>query len=140
MSHSPCSAFQHTIEVTNVWLADIAERLGDQQNHRAYQALRAVLHALRDRLSAEGAAHLAAQLPTLVRGLYYEGYRPGGKRPAEHTKAEFLAQVRSECPDEDLNTGTITRAVLQVIGKHVSTGEIENLKATFPKAIRELWG
>jgi uncharacterized protein (DUF2267 family) len=34
-----------------------------------------VLHALRDRLTVEEASDLAAQLPMLIRGLYYETRR-----------------------------------------------------------------
>ena len=139
MRQSPSTAIQHTIETTNTWLAEIAERLGDQEHRRAYQGLRAVLHALRDRLSVDDAAHLAAQLPMLVRGIFYEGYHPSGKPLAEHKKSEFLAAVRLECPEEDLNIGTITRAVLQVVSKHVTAGETEKIKAKLPAGIRELW-
>jgi uncharacterized protein (DUF2267 family) len=139
MRQSPTTTMQHTVEMTNAWLAEIAQRLGDQQQRRAYLGLRAVLHALRDRLSADDAAHLAAQLPMLVRGIFYEGYRPSGKPLAEHKKSEFLAAVRSECPEEDLNIGTITRAVLQVVAKHVSAGETDKIKAKLPAGVRELW-
>jgi uncharacterized protein (DUF2267 family) len=139
MRQAPSTAIQHTVETTNVWLTEIAERLGDQESRRAYQGLRAVLHALRDRLSVDDAAHLAAQLPMLLRGIYYEGYQPSGKPLAGHKKSEFLAAVRVQCPEEDLNTGTITRAVLQVLAGHVSAGEVQKVKAKLSAGIRELW-
>jgi len=48
-----------------------AETIG-MDERRAYNALRAVLHALRDRLTTEEIAQFGAQLPTFVRGVYYE--------------------------------------------------------------------
>jgi uncharacterized protein (DUF2267 family) len=79
MSESGVAALDHTIQETNIWLKELAERLHLQDRHHAYAALRAVLHALRDRLTPETAVHLGAQLPMLVRGLYYEGWHMGGK-------------------------------------------------------------
>ena len=46
---------------------------GDRRS--AYRALRSVLHVLRDRLTPEQAVHLGAQLPLLVRGIFYDGWR-----------------------------------------------------------------
>lgn len=71
--------FDKTVQESNLWLKDIMERLSTSDRHHAYSTLRAVLHALRDRIGAESAAHLGAQLPMLLRGLYYEGVGPDGK-------------------------------------------------------------
>ena len=70
MSQTGLSAFDSTIHTTNVWLQEVMERLGWQDRHRAYLALRAVLHALRDRLTVEEVAPSGAQLPMLMRGFY----------------------------------------------------------------------
>jgi uncharacterized protein (DUF2267 family) len=45
------SAFDSTVQTTHVWLNELLGLLRWQDPHRAYLALRAVLHALRDRLS-----------------------------------------------------------------------------------------
>ena len=66
--------FDKTIQETNLWLKDIMERLNTNDRHHAYSTLRAVLHTLRDRIGPESAAHLGAQLPMLLRGLFYEGW------------------------------------------------------------------
>lgn len=64
----------------STWLfGDMAAR------YHAYNALRAVLHALRDRLPPDVAVHLGAQLPMLVRGIYYEGWYMAGKPTKERT-------------------------------------------------------
>jgi uncharacterized protein (DUF2267 family) len=57
-------------------LKQIETELG-WENHRnmSYAALRPVLHALRDRLTVQEAADLAAQLPLLVKGIFFDGCR-----------------------------------------------------------------
>lgn len=139
MTVDTVAVFEHTIEVTHTWLIDLMERLGWHEKHRAYIALRAVLHALRDRISVDDSAHLAAQLPMLIRGFYYEGYHPAGKPLAERKKAEFLAHVAAECSDESRNDGRVTQAVFQVLAKHVTPGEVQKIKGVLPPEIRSLW-
>ncbi|MEX0676083.1 MAG: DUF2267 domain-containing protein [Pirellulales bacterium] len=139
MTVDTVAVFEHTIEVTHTWLIDLMERLGWHEKHRAYIALRAVLHALRDRISVDDSAHLAAQLPMLIRGFYYEGYHPAGKPLAERKKAEFLAHVAAECSDENRNDGRVTQAVFQVLAKHVTPGEVQKIKGVLPAEIRSLW-
>ncbi len=76
MSQTGLSVFDVTVQKTNIWLNDLMELLQCEDRHRAYFALRTVLHALRDHLAVDMAADLGAQLPMLVRGFYYEGWRP----------------------------------------------------------------
>lgn len=139
MTQDTLNVFEHTIEITHIWLNDLLERLGWRDHQRAYRALRAVLHALRDRLSVNDASHLAAQLPMLVRGFYYEGYHPGDKPLRERTKAEFLAHVKAEFADESFDIQTVTRAILNVLAKHITPGEVEKVKKALPEEIRSLW-
>ena len=72
MSVTGVTTLDHTIQETNVWLKAIEEELELDSRQQAYSALRAVLHALRDRVPPEVAIKLGAQLPILVRGIYYE--------------------------------------------------------------------
>ena len=69
MSTTGLPVFDTTVQETNLWLKAIMEGLHTDDRHLAYVALRATLHALRDRIGPENAVHLAAQLPMLVRGL-----------------------------------------------------------------------
>jgi uncharacterized protein (DUF2267 family) len=89
-------AFDHSLQLTNLWLKDLMRRLGTEDRHLAYLALRTTLHALRDRLAVDEAAHLGAQFPMLVRGLYYEGWHPAGKPAKERSREAFLAHIRAE--------------------------------------------
>jgi uncharacterized protein (DUF2267 family) len=140
MNQGAMAAFDSTIQTTNIWLNDILEQLGWEGRHRAYQALRAVLHALRDRLSVDQAASLAAQLPMLVRGIYYEGWHPHGKPLKERHKEEFLLHIETAFRDDpDVNAELVVKAVFQVLAKHVASGEIEILKHNLPSELRSLW-
>jgi uncharacterized protein (DUF2267 family) len=140
VSQTGLKPFDSTIQTTNIWLNDILERLGWQDSYRAYHALRAVLHALRDRLTVEQAAALAAQLPMLVRGFYYEGWHPHGKPVKERHMEEFLAHIVDAFRDDpDVDPEQVTRAVFQVLAKHVTVGEIESVKQSLPTELRSLW-
>jgi len=115
------------------------DELGWVERQRAYHALREVLHALRDRLSVGEAVALAAQLPLLVRGVYYEGWHPAGK-PVKHHRDAFLAHLCDAL--RGLGPGgaeAVTRAVFRVLGRHVSHGGTEHVRRTLPADFRALW-
>jgi uncharacterized protein (DUF2267 family) len=140
MSHARVKAFDSTIQTTNRWLHEIEQRLGWQDRHHAYQALRAVLHALRDCLAVDEAAALGAQLPMLVRGFYYEGWHPAGTPSRERRREDFLAPIAEAFRDHPwIRCEAVARAVLEVIAIHVSPGESKHVKIILPKAIRSLW-
>jgi uncharacterized protein (DUF2267 family) len=132
--------FETTLHKTNAWLADIQRRLAWNDRHRAWSALRAVLHVLRDRLPLEEAVALGAQLPLLVRGAYYEGWKPNGKPERIRRKEEFIERVRSELrgyDEEDFEE--IVNVVFDVLAEHISPGEAEHLARLLPKHLAELW-
>ena len=81
---------------TNLWLNEIGQRLDTLDRRKAFNALRATLHAVRDRVGADNAVHLAAQLPLLIRGLFFENWRPSETPTREREKATFLANVDAE--------------------------------------------
>ena len=133
MSQTSLAPFDSTLQTTNIWLNDVLERLGWEDQHRAY-------HALRDRLPVDQAAALAAQLPMLIRGFYYEGWHPHGKPVKERHKEDFLPHVAEAFRDDlDVDPEQIVRVVFRVLSKHVSGGEIESVKRSLPTEIRSLW-
>jgi uncharacterized protein (DUF2267 family) len=139
MCDTGISAFESTVHTTTVWLKEIADRMGWLDRSRAYHALRAVLHALRDRLTVEAAAALGAQLPMLVRGFYYEGWHPHGKPLKERHKEEFLAHIAEGFRNDPVDPEEVAQAVFEVIGRHVTAGAIEGVKRSLPAEIRSLW-
>ena len=132
--------FDTTVHKTHAWLHDIMQELGWEERHKAYLALRTTLHALRDRLSVEETAQLGAQLPMLIRGLYYEGWNPTGKPEKIRHKTAFLAPIRDHFRDDwQVDPEEVARAVLKVLTQHVSEGEIADIKHCLPTELRALW-
>ena len=121
------------------WLADLMRLLAVDDRAMAYRALRATLHALRDRLTVEEVAQLGAQLPMLVRGFYYEGWDPTGKPLTLRHKDEFLGYVASRMTNDDIEPETAARGVFALLAERVTQGEIEDVKHILPSELRELW-
>ena len=140
MTDNQFESFAKTVQKTNEWLTELRVDLGWDDAHKGYLALRAVLHALRDRLTVEEAVEMGAQLPMLVRGFYYEGWRPTGKPLKERTREEFLGHVRDDLPPGfDGEAEEIARAVFRLLDRRISEGEVEDVKSLLPKGVRELW-
>jgi uncharacterized protein (DUF2267 family) len=140
MSDTQVAALEHSIQQTNIWLKKLAEdqNLGDR--HQAYNALRAVLHVLRDRLTPEQAVHLGAQLPIMVRGIYYEGWRIAGKPSRERTPEDFAAEVEGQLPPQfPLDARSATEAVFDLLWQELDPGEIAKIIGTLPVPLRSLW-
>jgi len=138
MSNTGVAAFDKTVQTTNVWLNELMEELDWGDRHRAYVALRAVLHTLRDRLPVEEVADLGAQLPILIRGLYYEGWHPSGK-PLKQKREDFLAHIGAAFKDSpEVPPEGVAWGVFKVLQKHVTSGEIRDIKSSLPAALRSL--
>lgn len=129
-----------TLQLANTWLKDVMQRLGTDDPQAGHMAMRATLHALRDRIGMENAVHLGAQLPTLIRGIYYEGWRPREKPTKERHKRDFVEHVRGELrPGPAIDPEAAIAAVLEVVSEKTSVGEAVKLTRLFPKDLRELW-
>jgi uncharacterized protein (DUF2267 family) len=140
MTHTAIPAFETTMQTTHVWIGELMAQLGWSDRQRAYAALRAVLHALRDHLSPEAAAALGAQLPMLVRGFYYEGWRPSGKPLKERKLNEFLAHVEENLRSNGaIDPRQVSQQVFALLKSHLSEGEIHSVQAALPAALQSLW-
>jgi uncharacterized protein (DUF2267 family) len=141
MSNAVLEVFDASLQKTQVWLNDLMGELGwETKPQKACLALRTALHALRDRLTVEEAVHLGAQLPILIRGVYYEGWKLTGKPVKERHKSEFLDHIAAVFrDDETVDPEKVMRAVLRVLARHISMGETENVKHLLPKTLQELW-
>jgi len=140
MTVASIDVFETTLHKTNTWLKELMDELGWDDRHAAYLALRATLHALRDRLTVEEVAQLGAQLPMLIRGFYYEGWDPTDKPVRERRPEAFLLWVAQEFPSKGLiDSEPMVRAVFRMLARRVSEGEIEDVKHVLPAGIREFW-
>lgn len=129
----------HSVEVTNIWLEELAAELGTGNRREAYRVLRAFLHTLRDRLTVEEAAELSAQLPVLVRGVFFQNWRPGRTPARYRDRNEFLARFAGEAGLEgESSVSYAAEAAMRTFRSHVSAGEIDDVLAVLPEDVREL--
>ncbi len=140
MSTYMLPAFQKTLQKTERWLDEIMELLDWSDRQQAYKALRVVLHTLRDRLTMEEATDLAAQLPMLIRGLYFEGWNPHHRESEITSIEEFVGTVNEHFNESEfIEQMDITRAVLKVLANHISRGEVEDVIYSLPMKLQALW-
>ena len=125
-------AVDRTVAKTYEWLRAVQRRAGLADLHRADRVLRAVLHALRDRIEPEVAAHVAAQLPLLVRGIFYEGWDPA-RTPVRMSLAEFLARIeRDAAPMDAGEAEKAARGALTVCWDELGQGTMDHLISVLP--------
>ncbi len=130
----------HTVQLTREWTRDLARLLDWDDEQRAWRMLRVTLQALRDWLDVHEAAHLGAQLPLLVRGLYYEGWRPAKAPVSKRSKADFLARIEDAFKTDPIDDPEeAVCSVFRLLNHHISVGEIQDVRHRLPKPIRDLW-
>jgi len=91
-------------------------------------------------MTVEQAAHLSAQLPMMVRGIFYEAYRPSEMPKSYDTTEEFLDAVRDKLYDvRAINAERAASAVLELLQERVEEGEITKIQGQLPEEINRLW-
>ena len=139
MSANGLEVFDKTLETTHVWLNEIMQDLGPDRQV-AWKALSVVLRKLRDRLPIGLAAHLGAQLPILIRGVYYDQFEPS-KLPIEcDTHQQFVAEVAEWMSDiRPVDPDLAVRSVFKVLSHHVDPGQIAKVIEALPRPMRQAW-
>lgn len=139
MSATGLDVVDKTLQTTNIWLKEIMEEIGPDRQV-AWHVLRAVLHGLRDRLPVNLATHFGAQLPLLVRGLYYDQWKPADVPLKIRTRDEFLDHVSKQLTQiRPVNVQQAVRVVFHVIGHHLSPELVAKVREALPETIRSLW-
>ncbi len=112
---------------------------------RAFRQMRAVLHALRNRLTPEHSLQLIAQLPMLIKAVYVEGWKINTDVTSIRHMGDFIELVREEGGTglindlvTDQEVKKVIESVFNVLKKHVSEGEIKDIIATLPMELRPL--
>ena len=140
MSATGLDTFDRTIHETNRWLRIVMTELKTDNRRDAYAALRAGLHALRDRIGPENAVHFGAQLPTLLRGVYYDGWCPSETPTRERRLDDFLAYVESMlAPHTGIDPADASRASFAAVAESLPFMETRKLVNALPRSLRVLW-
>jgi uncharacterized protein (DUF2267 family) len=121
------------------WVKAIDHALGLGDEQKAYAVLRGVLHQLRDRMPVEEAAHLGAQLPTLVRGVYFEAFSPAHMPEKQRNEGAFLQRVSERMSRDDVDPEKATRAVFALVKEKISAGELGHVVHMMPDEVKGMW-
>lgn len=139
MSATGLDVFDKTLQTTHIWLDEIVSDLGPDKK-LAWRVLGAVLHALRDKLPVDLSAHLSAQLPLLVRGLYFDQFEPSRVPSPVDAPEQFIADVVRRLDNtRGVDPKDAIASVLGVLSRHVSEGQLGNVRHALPSRIAALW-
>lgn len=140
MSTIGLESIDHTVQLTHQWVSELDQRLGWEDKHRSFRLLRTVLQALRDWLPVNEAASFGAQLPELLRGVYYEHWRPAATPVKPRHKADFIARIADAFKvDPFFVSEDAVAIVFELLTDKLTRGEIENVRRALPADIRAIW-
>lgn len=139
MTETSIGTFSHAAQQAQQWVNELATELGWNER-RAHHLLKGVLTALRDWLSPGEAADLSAQLPILIRGIYFEGWDPSLSPASERKKRDFVIRVKRDFGhDTNVDFDVAINAVFRLLDRHLSRGESFQVRSSMKKSLRELW-
>lgn len=140
MSAQGLEVIDHTVQLTHEWINELRGRLDWTSSRDVLRLLRATLTQIRDHLGANEVAQLSAQMPLLIRGMFFEGWRPAHTPVQDRAADRFVEAIEAQVGDvSDWRGPEDIAVVLKMIGTKISEGEIADVKAGLPSAIRHLW-
>ncbi|MGV9611700.1 DUF2267 domain-containing protein [Nocardia xishanensis] len=129
--------FAATVHTAHEWLRAVAAGLDTDDLAFAYRALRAWMHVVRDRIGMANSAHLTAQLPELLRGVYYEGWVPSHV-PVHHGHAEFIEQFARAAGIGRHEVPQVAGAITAVLSDRFSPGQLNRVFAVLPAHLYDI--
>ncbi len=120
------------------WLTTVASALGTDDRRYTYRVVRAWLHTFRDRLTVESAAHFAAQLPELLRGMFYDGWVPS-KVPLRYSADEYIDRISESATIRRTDVRSAMRRVSEGMQRLLSPGSLERALEHLPRDLQEVF-
>lgn len=134
--HTP-DAFDTAVQKGNIWLKDIEEAGQLRSRFQAYAALRSVLHALRDCAPTAEVVKFSAQLPLMIKGVFFDGWKVSPK-PLRLTRDEFDAYIRRSLKEQGgVDPAVALKAVLAALERHISPSVLRTFQLVLPREVRE---
>ncbi len=127
-----------TSQTYAAFLKRLCER-GGMSPHTAEQAAVSVLCALEQRIFAEEARDMEAQLPQKLVELLHRCERHEGPPPKKFGRAEMLLMVGNDLSLNPDAVEPVVRAVMSTLQERISDGESEEVMNQLPRDIRDLW-
>lgn len=134
------ATINHAVQQTQVWLKELRDTADLADETEALSVFRLVLHQLRDRLSMAESVQLAAQMPTIFRGIYFEGWVPAQVPDKEvKTQQDFFDKLAIRMLPRTLAPEPMVRSVFAILAHHLDPGEIADVIDNLPDELKELW-
>jgi uncharacterized protein (DUF2267 family) len=131
----------------NRFVNEVAAELGDTSDlEAAGRVTIAVFHTLREKLSVEESFHLLAQLPTILKGVYIDGWDPTKITSNTDSVQDFIDELRAhdiraaarDFGDEEQAVRNF-QSVIRVLSHYVSEGEMRHIRQQLPRPVAELF-
>ncbi len=140
MTAQGLEVIDHAVQHTHEWVNELAGRLGWGSKRSTLHLMRAVLRRLRDHLQPEEMAQMSAQLPLLIRGMFFEGWVPAHTPIHARGANDFADAIKEEMGlDAEYEGSGDIRCVFEVLNARLSAGEVNDVRANRPEAVRALW-
>ena len=140
MSQGYKSSINHSIQVTHEWVHQLDEMVPWNDSNQSFRLLRVSLHAIRDLLNVDEAAQLAAQLPTYIRGVYFEGWDPSKTPSRNREKQDVIARVCTDFKGQELDDPEYAlNIIFSFLNTRISAGEVEDVRGSLRKSLRDIW-
>jgi uncharacterized protein (DUF2267 family) len=140
MTAQGLEVIDHTVHTTHEWINELAGRLDWTSKRSALRLLRTVLHHVRDHLLIDELAQFSAQLPLLLRGMMFEEWVPKHTPIKERHVGDLDDYIRTQMGDtEEYRGRPDVIKVFDLLNARISAGEVNDIRASLPSAIREIW-
>lgn len=140
MSAAGLEVLDRTWQKTHEWINELKERLDWSSERDVLRLLRVTLHQIRDRVHVNEAAQLSAQLPVLIRGMFFEGWQPHLVPLPDRRAADFINAIEHHVGDVTEYRGQQdVVAVFMLLNSRISPGQINDIRGNLPQDIRALW-
>ena len=130
-------AFEHALRTSDGWVRSVAQEFGTDDLAFVQRAVRAWLHGLRDELTVDACARFAAQLPELLRGVYYEGWDPS-RVPVEHDLDAYVTRFAREAQVRPTEVRHVAAVVAAGLRRNLSARQLAVAFEQLPAPLREL--
>lgn len=139
MATTGLEVFDKTLHTTNLWLDEISAEIGPDR-HLAWHVLGAVLRSIRDEMQVEQSAHFAAQLPLLIRGAYFDQYRPAVQPSSARSQEDFVARIQRDLDgSRPVKVEQAATVVMRTLNRHVTEGQVRKVRDALPRGVRAMW-
>lgn len=140
MNTTRLTNLDRTLHLSKEWIRELNDRLDWGDDRRAYRLLRETIQAVRDWLTVDEAAHLSSQLPSLIRGIYFEGWHPASTPVLRRSKKDFIQRILKQFENDPIDDPeAAVSEVFGLLNRRITDGEISDIKSCLPKSLRSLW-